>query len=388
MHHQLRGGGLRCWQRIEDGVTHVNAARVRSVLHFGRFELRSPAPVPDEGRPTVRVDLVAVQAAIRPEHYRTAAAFRRRVLELTAAAVTGLPDGAPRVIAFPEAFAVPLLFWLETPDAVVRQRSAMAAALSLLRSQWREVLRSAVMRRSASPALFYHVRAPVVWPVYEEAFRAAARASGAYLVAGSLFTPAMDWEPMQGFHPSGHAALNLGLVLSPRGAILARVAKRRLTPDETRSFLTASPAAAPAIETAIGRISVLICLDAFHESLVEEADASGAWLLVQPSANNAAWEGPWTGDPAQVEGEAWLREGLAKKLEDREHLRYGINAMLNGSLYDVVFEGRSSVAAAGSYLALAEHHAGDAVVRASVKLEPQVTASAPTPFLLPLGSRS
>jgi hypothetical protein len=50
--------------------------------------------------------------------------------------------------------------------------------------------------------------------------------------------------------------------------------------------------------------------------------------VVQPSANNSKWDGPWPSDPGQIEGEVWRREGLAKKLVGRENLRYGINPML------------------------------------------------------------
>jgi predicted amidohydrolase len=324
----------------------------------------------------MRVNLVAVQAALQVEHYRTEESFRQRVLALTARAAAGLPEGIPRLIAFPEAFALPLLFWLDTPATVIRRRSAVAAAVALLKVHWRDALRCVVRHRVCSPAVFYHWRGLQVWPVYERVFREAAVTAGGYVVAGSLLSPIVDWEPTRGFHPASRRAYNVGLVVSPKGAVLARVPKLRLTPDERASFLSTPLSAPQVIVTDIGKIAVLICLDAFHEALVEQADAAGAWLLVQPSANNALWNGPWSGDARQREGDAWLRHGLAKKLEGRENLRYGLNPMLNGELYDLHFEGRSSVAAAGEYLAVADEPAGDAIVSAEVEHTASARASA------------
>jgi hypothetical protein len=43
--------------------------------------------------------------------------------------------------------------------------------------------------------------------------------------------------------------------------------------------------------------------------------------------------------------------------------------MLNGSLYETHFDGRSSISKAGVYLALAERATGDAIVRAEVRID-------------------
>lgn len=308
--------------------------------------------------------LIAVQSELRLEHYRERGAFETRVLELCSRAVEGLPEDEPRIIAFPEAFALPLVFWLETPEQVVRSGSALEAGLRLLRLRWREALGTA----TPLPSALFHLRALEVWPLWERAFAQAARRSGAYMVAGSLFSPLVDWEPARGYHRKGRGVYNLSLVFSPQGTLLARVPKINLTKDERQSFLQGGDWGAQVIQTRLGRIANLICLDAFHEHLIERCDAAGAWLVVQPSANAARWEGPWSADPAQLEGQVWLCEGLARKLEGRENLRYGINPMLNGNLYNLRFEGRSGIYAAGRALALADLPTGDAIVRSRVKL--------------------
>jgi len=310
------------------------------------------------------VHLVALQTELRLEHYRDAGAFRARVLGLCSRAVEGLPEGEARVLAFPEAFALPLVFWLETPEEVVQAPTALAAGLRLLRLRWREALGSG----PPSPSVLFYLRALEVWPLWEETFAQAAKQSGAYVVAGSLFSPRVDWEPAQGYHRQGRGVYNLSLVLNPQGRVLSRVPKVNLTKEERQSFLQGGGWGAQVVQTGLGRVANLICLDAFHEHLVEQCDAAGAWLVVQPSANAARWEGPWSADPDQVEGQVWLQEGLARKLEGRENLRYGLNPMLNGDLYNLHFEGRSGVYGPGQILALADAPVGDAVVRARVEV--------------------
>lgn len=275
-------------------------------------------------------------------------------MELTGAAADSLP-GVSRVVAFPELFALPLLFWLETPAAALQSPSLTRAALKIMGQS----------PRYLSPRGFYHLRAPLIYPVYESAFKNAAIATQSYIFAGTLFSPALEWEPVKGSHITGTKVYNWGLFFSPQGTILARPTKTRLTATERHGFLSSGEPAH--IKTKLGIIATLICLDAFHESLVERADASGAWLLIQPSANARAWAGPWSGDPAQLEGEVWLREGLAKKLAGRENLRYGANPMLNGKLYELEFEGRSSLAQPGGFLALAKEAVGDEVLTALIE---------------------
>jgi len=312
----------------------------------------------------MRVHLVAVQTELHIAPYTNSEAFMGYVLELSQAAVQGLPSEEPRIVAFPEAFALPLLFWLDTSRAIREARTSTLAALQLMREHWRSALRLRVI----SPAALYHLRAEKIWALYERAFQNAAQATRAYLFAGSIFSPLMGWEPVRGLHALGKAAYNLSLVVSPQGAVLGRIPKVNLTTHERMAFLSSGPLKPLCIQTRLGKIANLTCLDALHDELIELADAAGAWLVVQPSANAARWEGPWTGDARQREGDVWLREGLAKKLYNRENLRFGLNPMLNGQFYELHFEGRSGIYQAGQPLALADRPVGDAVVRVAVDI--------------------
>ena len=295
----------------------------------------------------MRVYLAAVQAALEPARYQSAPAFVEAVEEWVAQALAEAPEGVPRVVAFPELFGLPLLFWLEAPEEVLRAPTTTRAALLWLRTLGPRAL-------GLGPFGFYRARATFAWPVYREAFTRAARRHRAYLFAGTWFAPRLDEEPARGVYALGLGVHNWGFWVNPRGTILARPEKIRLMPAERRATVRPGAWGGQVAQTELGALATLVCLDAFHEALVERADAAGAWLLVQPSANPAPWDAPWPPNPSRKEGEAWLAEGLGKKLLGREHLRYGLNPMLVGDFYELAFEGRSNVTTPGETLALAE----------------------------------
>jgi hypothetical protein len=57
------------------------------------------------------------------------------------------------------------------------------------------------------------------------------------------------------------------------------------------------------------------------------------------------WDGPSTYDPAHKEGENWLCAGCPSIIQGRENIRYGVNAMLVGAVFeDTAAEGLSSIA--------------------------------------------
>jgi predicted amidohydrolase len=323
--------------------------------------------------------LVAVQAALEPEHYLSAAAFRAHVLALTEEAAAG--GEGPTLVAFPEAVGLPLLLLLDAPARVRRARTLPAALAARLGPNWRAALASALRRPQGGLASLLLPEAAAAHRAYHAAFAEAARTFGVTVVAGSAFLPVFDQEALRGLHLRDGRVYNQGAVYGPHGRSLGSYQKTRLTPGlESRLGLArGQPQAQHPFETALGRVGVAICLDAFFESVAARMDGLGARVLVQPSANFAAWDRPWPGDPRLSEGEAWFRHGLRAQLQDRESLRYGVNPMLVGEFFGLIAEGRSSLvvntryhpgAAAGwpGLLAVAERHDRAAVVRARCPL--------------------
>lgn len=316
---------------------------------------------------------------MRPEHYASAEAFRAKVLELAERAVAGLDD-APRLLAYPEAIGLPLLLLLDEAPA-----AGLAAALrGLARRHGRAALAAALRHRAGPLRALYAARGPAVHRAYADAFRAAARAAGATVVAGSAFLPRVEEEPSRGLHVADARPANVSYVFSPLGGELARIPKAALTPGaESRAGLRrARREELEPVETPLGRVGVAICLDGFYESVVARYDGLGCRVLVQPSANHAPWDRPWPPDPSLREGEAWLRYGLRARLQGRLHLRYGVNPMLVGEVLGLRPRGRSSIVADAAHrpdaraegwdgvVALAASADAEEIVRATVTLPP------------------
>ena len=300
----------------------------------------------------MQVYLAAVQARLDPGHYKSEEAFAEYVFSL----LSPLPKEGPKVVAFPELFGLPLLFWWqsEPKESLIKELFAWA--------------KRAGPRALLGPLAFYRERARAAWPIFLKTMARAAREHGAYLFSGTWFAPRLDEEPSRGLVAKTLLPRNWGFWLNPKGRVLARPEKTELMPQERLALVRPGSREGLVVKTRLFPIATLICLDAFFEGLVELADQRGARVLVQPSANPAPWTRPWPPEPNLKEGEAWRRYGLLEKLRGRENLLFGVNPMLTGELYDLTFEGKSSVVKAGELLAEAKDERGEELVGAWVEL--------------------
>jgi predicted amidohydrolase len=313
-------------------------------------------------------------------HYRSPEAFAAWILELSQQAVDGLDD-APKLLAFPETIGLPLLLTLGHYAEVLRHTHITRAALGLLRREWRSVLRAALRHRAFGPQALFVARALPAYRAYVGAFAEAARRTGATIVAGSSFLPHIEDEAARGLHVTDGRVQNVSYTFGPTGSILGRSAKRYLTRG-LESRLGLSRAAAEGLrvlETPAGCIGVAVCLDSFYSSVLEIFDGLGVDIIVQPSANYAPWTRRWPPDGTYTEGEAWLSLGLRAGIRRRENIRYGVNPMLVGGLFELRAEGRTSIVANpryleaetegyGGVLALAQSYDQEEIVRAVVEL--------------------
>ena len=310
--------------------------------------------------------------------YETPERFKTRVLELTEAAVAG-PHDAPKLIAFPETMGFPLILTLGDFESVRGAKSFGEAAFAVAKRRWRALLRVMMAQKVSPAAALYHLRALPAYRAYRDAFAEAARFAKATVVAGTIFLPHIEEEVSRGVHLAGRRVHNTAFTFGSTGRILGRTHKVYLTPGaESRSGLSRAPRDhVHAFETPAGRVGVAVCLDGFYGSVLERLDGLGVQIVVQPSANHASWERPWPPNPALTEGEAWLRHGLREGLQDRLHLRYGVNPMMVGEVLDLEPRGRSSLVANTRFhptqceglegvLALAASADGEEIVRAVV----------------------
>ena len=273
--------------------------------------------------------LLAIQAEVKPDFYRTEEAFRERVFSLLES-LEG--TSSPRLVAFPELFGLPLLLHLEGD---FHPRDLLKNPLL----PWRRARRA--------------------YGVFREVMAEAAQAFGTYLLAGTLLSPPYEEELARGRFARTLLFQNLALFFNPEGRLLAQVPKMEPTPLER--WLRRGTFGPHLVETQAGRVGILICLDGFFERYLARLDALGAEVLLQPSANPAPWDRPWPWDGSRREGEVW-RASAQERLVGREHLRLLLNPMLNGEILGLTFEGQSGIYAPGEALALAPAPRGDAAL--------------------------
>lgn len=291
-----------------------------------------------------KIGLAALQPKLSLEHFQSERAFQRWVEELAEKAVSQLSSARELILCYPEAMGLPFFATL-FPRAA--QEPTLKKALGATLRHIAPALAPLFFRaRGSLLRAFYLFAAQKRLPLYLRVFAKTARTFSAYVVAGSFYTPPLEWESSRFFFTDWRAR-NTSFLFSPQGKLLGSVTKCHLIhPDETRAkFSPGSPSELRSFSLSFGKIGILICYDAFHETLVQKLDAEGTQILVQPSFNTEAWNAPWKQDPRITQERAWLRDGIRKMVQQRENIKIGINPMLVGSFFELSAEGKSAIVA-------------------------------------------
>lgn len=89
-------------------------------------------------------------------------------------------------------------------------------------------------------------------------------------------------------------------------------------------------------ETPLGSIGIAVCLDCFKTPVTQVLHKLGAKILIQPSANSKPW--------IRQEQQDWLA-GCWQAMNAGHGFQFAINPMMTGCLFDLCFEGQSSILA-------------------------------------------
>lgn len=251
----------------------------------------------------------------------------------------------PNLVVLTELNGLPLvLLGLPLPSRLSFQQAAALLTLRhlsrVLPLMWREgvsPVRALQLARSAE-----HVA------LYLRVCQQLAREYGVYLCCGSL--------PMPRYHVQGKrlrreaATLhNETVLLSPKGELIGVTDKVHLTPAEEGDGVDLTPGPLGELRvfpTPVGDLGVGISLDAFRQDVIGRLEAQGCTVLLQPDANGL----PWTAqeglppDPTQVRDQplAWL-ESSHQATTQGQNIRYAVNPMVVGNLFDLSFDGQSAI---------------------------------------------
>ncbi|HEY8530719.1 MAG TPA: nitrilase-related carbon-nitrogen hydrolase [Limnochorda sp.] len=299
-----------------------------------------------------QIGLVAIQQRLDAHDYADLSRLDRRLGTLIEEGLKQLPGGLPTLVAFPEDAGTLLAF--ADDGELLRKANDLADAVRALamRHLWGLARVRLAARVRTVRALFLE-RAARAHQAYVELFGGLARRYGCYVAAGSAVFPEHVVEGGRAQLRPGTSAYNTCYLFGPDGQVLGSQKKVHLVEMEGQGYLDLTPApldSLTVVPTPVGRVGIAICLDAFHDDVLERLRAQGVQILVQPSANPLAWD-EWQRDD-------WARGAWRAVLEGGGRPLYAVNPMMVGSLFELAFEGQSGIFTARTELGREAAYAG------------------------------
>jgi predicted amidohydrolase len=302
-----------------------------------------PATVQDSALAD-RFQIITVQMHWKLEDYQSPAAFREAIAALVEEGMAKSEAGLPTLIVFPEDVGLPLTM-MDDMAAIIDNTGWEAAAkeavirngLPVMWNQWRYDV--GPMRAFALS------QAAAVGKTYVDTFSELARQHQVYIIAGTAPLPDFPLGEDGGrieYAVADGNVYNVAYFFGPDGRIIGRQKKVYLIEMEQAGGIDLSNGTLEELkvfETPFGSIGIAVCLDGFREDVLDRLAAGGAEILVQPSANPGAW------DKEQQDG--WLYSSW-KATQERPQFDCAINPMMTGNIFDLPFEGQSSVAVRGA----------------------------------------
>lgn len=280
--------------------------------------------------------IACVQMKLNVEDYRTEQSFEAKIMDIMAQ-VRDQSGGGPLLVAFPEHLGTFCLL-CNAPERVWSKPTFSKASTALVWHHAVAVGHQMLVQRVTPVRALLLASSKEIERIYLGTFIKAAREFEAWIVAGSA---ALRWGQTNRIY-------NTSPVITPTGHVVYRQHKVNLVEMEGKAGLDLEPAPlnyVSAIQSPFGELGIAICLDAFHADLRKRLHGLGAKILVQPSANNGSWNEWQQGD--------WLRSSYQAVAENKE-FDLAINPMLVGSLWDLEFEGQSSIIDQNGYVRRAE----------------------------------
>jgi predicted amidohydrolase len=280
------------------------------------------------------VRAIAVQAKWNASDYSSYESFRRKTRSLMSLAAEYMSTGDVNLVVLPEHYGTPLILAASGVRLSGSEdfESAVKSAVSqrLLRLLWRRVTSGVSFVRG----LFLDCARDMALE-YLGLMTEMARAYRSYLIPGSILLP--DTVSEKTLDPLGSDVYNTAIVISPEGYVVGRQRKVHLIDLECKTGLDATPGKLEWIrstDTGAGKLGVAICLDAYKDDVVGKLVDQGARIILQPSANPEKW--------AEALEHGWEKGSLGM-VQRYGSLLYGINPMMVGEMFGLMFEGMSSI---------------------------------------------
>ncbi|HHY82140.1 MAG TPA: hypothetical protein GX505_05605 [Clostridiales bacterium] len=287
--------------------------------------------------------LCAVQMNWSADIYRTKETFESKIRGLVEQCRSHSGDGE-LLIVFPEDVGTPLVL-LDAPGWVFRTGSLKNAVTRLTLCHGISTFKNRLLHKTSWVRSLALARADTAARAYFDTFSRLAREYRTTIVAGSILLPDISLQDIQevllnkknNFLSHGSDVYNICYVFGPHGEIIGSQKKVYLVPglEDKDGFDISNGSLSDlnVIDSPFGRLGIAICLDSFQEDVVGNLAAHGAEILIQPSANCKPW--------LREEQEGWMES--AWRAMDSHNFKFALNPMMTGCLFDLCFEGQSSI---------------------------------------------
>lgn len=269
----------------------------------------------------------------------------------------------PNLLVLPEHVALVTMV-AGSRGAEARTKTTLVDAFAFLMRGYAAAIDDASVRYSApfARSLLLAVT-DTVWRAYSETFSAIARREHVFIAAGADVADVMETSDPQLVaaygdpdHPERKTAFipiaegkpyNQSILFGPDGRILGRTHKVNLVPlEQTFQFSPGKLEDVKVFDTPAGKLGAAISLDAFTDSYMQRLASLGAEIVVQNDANDGPWCGP--GGGGRWQPLEWVDSILGALDAKYAPARYDVCPMMVGNLFDLQFDGQTTITAADS----------------------------------------
>jgi predicted amidohydrolase len=282
----------------------------------------------------------AVQMHWDIEDYKSPQAFESKIESLMKKIRSEAGEKEDILVAFPEDVGTPLVF-MRSYEAVKDVKTLQDAVKNLIKKHGLKVLPYKLRYKVSWIRALALATAKRTAKTYLDVFSRMAKKYRVTLVAGSVLLPDFEWnkdiKKTVYKIPDGNI-YNVSFLFNEQGELIGTQKKTHLVPGledrEGFDLCVGKIEDLKVYPTPFGNIGIAVCLDCFKEPAVQALAEKKADILIQPSANPQAWD--------KEEQTGWM-EGCKKAMDTYKSISYALNPMMVGCLFDLCFEGQSSV---------------------------------------------
>jgi predicted amidohydrolase len=341
-------GAYLIWSSTNKGTTQQPIFKIDVVESYGDS--------------TGKGNIIGVQAFMTPIDFASEDNFNQKIeFYMIEAKKNKWLISEKTIVVFPEYIGT-FLVAADEKESLYRAQTLEEGLQTMVLSNFGKFLKTfmlapQVVNDKVKYAIFA-MKATKMAKIYQKVFSKLAEKYAVTIVAGSILLPKPSVE--NGILMVNQGPLyNTSMVFDNKGKLNLNLIKEVFpTADELSFVCPSKPEHIPVFETAVGRMGVLVCADAWFPESYKVLKQKGVNFVVSPSYSNGYgnWNKKWTGysgaeTPVDAIksigkltlGEAWVKHAMGERAKNEAGVKKGINVFLQGNIWDLGTDGSTIV---------------------------------------------